>query len=694
MIHKNRITALEWFCILISGSLFTVLSYSRFTAGRTDILMYALSQAGFCVIAFPMTFFIKRYYKNNRNGIVLQAGTVGTAFNKFCSAVYGAYFICVSAAEITVGVLFVKLFIDNYLSAFVFSAVIVLCGYISAVRGIHGTAGSSVMFASISGIAVAFVFALLILGADPLNFSYLYSCEAADISDGLVFSLSGGILLPCMLIFRRDTDDKASNAVNVWIAVSFIISLVISVTTYAVVGEYANYAEFPFYTSAQMLESGAFKRLDVIFLVLWMISLYVSVSVMFSSLREVMYMSAESVKAKGYFILGTIIVFVISAAAIDHDALSDLLISRTIITLSLIVTVIILPALFLSKRKSLKRIILPAVLLFCMFMMSGCGKTEIQDRLIIKGIGIDESPSGYSVTVQYTDTLSSSDTQENKCFSASGASLAEAVGNIKNSIGLEPFFGQLSAVAAGYDTAAHMDIITAYFIERSDVKPSVNLFLSETTASDVLSLEKDGQIIPADMLTSVSFEAVSKNDGYTILNYINERIDPTRTPVVPMLKCDDTIRLSSAAVFGAHGIYTLDKDDLTVYKLMSGKIEGSVLSTDNISCRVEKCRQTITGEYDGRSLGFYYNGDMKIVALENPDSISDDEICNIFESYLEQIINYSSQKTMKIEHDDIYGCGRRAFNFDRSEKNADQLYRELLSECKLIPEVRCEISKK
>ncbi len=694
--HKNKITSLEWVCILLSGSLFTALSYSHYTAVRVNILMLALSQAAAVILLLLIIIPLKKYYQKYDSGIIIQTKSGNSVVNTFCTAVYSFYYMYASAVTIIIGTLFVKAYVDNHIIIPVFVAVIALCGYISAVRGIHSAAGSTVMLTLLSLAAVVFIFMSLIFRAEPLNFSYALSYDFSGIDEATAFSASGGLLLPCMLIFRKDTENKALKGLNIWIVLSFVVCSSIAVMTYAVSGEYSNYTMFPFYTSAQLLEAGSFQRLDVLFLLIWIIGIYINIAVLFSSLREVLYMSAESVKAKRLFGGAVIVVSAVSAAAVGFDKLRDILMDHIYISALIILTVFIIPGTVLlsngagRRRKRTLKISLLIITAFTMLTLTGCGQTEIQDRLIVKGIGIDKTDDGYSAAIQYIDTSSSTDAQENKCFSVSGESLADAMGNIKNSIGLEPFLGQLSVVAAGYDTAEDMDIIADYFMRRNDVRPSVKLYLSQTTAEELLGFKKDGKIMPIDMMTSVSPELSVKSNDYTLLSYINSRIDPVQTPVATVLKCDDTIRLSTAAVFGSDGVYMLDDDEFTVYKLLQGKIEGSIISKDDISCRVEKCKERISADYNGDTLNFYSENDLLIDILENPDNKTDDEICEIIGEHMEKLSLDAADTVLGKNHDDIYGLGRRLIGFNIRDERAYVRYRELLSDCRLSVNVRCK----
>ncbi len=699
MTNSKKMTRIQWVSILFSGTLFSVISYSKFTAGNTDILLYAASQVVAGVIVYMISVPLKKYFGRCHEGIILHSKSVKPNASFWYSVIYALYFMYVSSGIIIIGTLFIKNYVDNYLITALFISVIVICTYFSAVRGIQGIAGSTVLLVMLSGAAVLFVFISLSFRADMLNFSYVYSVKYSDVWKTVGYSISGASLLPCMIVFRKITDDKSLKGINTWVVLSVAAGILIALMTYAVSGEYSNYTQFPFYTSAQLLEVGAFKRLDVLFLLIWVIGIYVNVSVMFSSLKEVLYMTAEAVKAKHLFRISVLIIAVFSGMAVSYERLRNIFLSFRGLTAFIVLTVFVLPIAvnisfkYLKKRRPAKVMTLLMLSAVCMAVLTGCGKTEIQDRLIIKGVGVDKNTIGYDVTVQYIDTSSQGETQTNKCFTVSGKTIADAMGKIKNSIGLEPFLGQLSAVVAGYETAENMDNISDYFMRRSDIRPSVKLYLSESTAKEILGFEKDGTIMPIDKLTSISPELSVKSNEYTLLSYKNQRLDPTQTPVATVLRCEDTIRLSTMAVFGSNGIYTLDDNNLTAYKTMKGINKGTVLCKDEISCIAETCKEKVTLDNSDK-LSIYSSSEFYLTVLENPKKYSEKEICRIYEDYLEEIINRSAEEILEKKHDDIYGFGRRLIKFDRKKGGAEEQYRELLSECKLNINIKCKIVNK
>ena len=163
MTNSNKITQVEWVSILFSGTLFSMLSYSKFTAGKTNILLFAVSQAVSGAVVFILSVPLKKYFGRSSEGIILRSKSVKPNASLLYSVIYSLYFMYVSSQVLIIGTLFIKNYVDNYLITVLFISVTVICGYFSAVRGIKGIAGSTVLLAALSGAAVLFIFIFSVL---------------------------------------------------------------------------------------------------------------------------------------------------------------------------------------------------------------------------------------------------------------------------------------------------------------------------------------------------------------------------------------------------------------------------------------------------------------------------------------------------------------------------------------------------
>ena len=328
-------------------------------------------------------------------------------------------------------------------------------------------------------------------------------------------------------------------------------------------------------------------------------------------------------------------------------------------------------------------------------LLSGCSKTQIQDRLIIKGIGIDSKSGGYTLTLQYTDTNSTDSENSVHTVEVYGDTVGDAIGNIKNSTGKEPFIGQNTAVVLGRQTAQeNADTALDYFLRYNDARPNVKLYISATTANEVLSFRKDGEIIPIESISALSPESRLKGHHYTLLDFVNMRKDPTQTAVAYTLQADkDKIFMPTVTAFTHSGLYSLEKNDYLTYKLLTDKAVDTVISFDDISCKITDEKNTITAAIQDDKPVFFVQCKFEIKVIEAPNSRETADIEQLFSSQLEDLLTASTEKMIKTNRSDIYGFGKH-FSAENRRKFTDKnLYSNMLADSRIIIKTECIVKE-
>ena len=533
-----------------------------------------------------------------------------------------------------------------------------------------------------------------------LNYSHIFEERPERIFDNTIYLVAYASSIPAIFLFVHKVKGKIKKTVLLAIMVSNLTILALSIISFGVLGEYLHTTPYPFYTATQLIELGAFQRLDVIFLALWTVGMFVNVSLSLSALRECVQNSVHAEKAKILNPILAVIVGIFSLVSAASEPVRYVVMNSKIMLILFISAAFIFPmivVLSMGKKKisstAARTATLTLAVILCIPLLTGCQKTQIQERMIIKGVGIDKQDEEYAVTVQYVDNYSDGSEQQNKCIQVKGKSIGDAMGKIKNSSGSEPFLGQNSALIVGWETAkGYMEAILDYFIRYSDARPTVKLFISETTADDILTLEVSGSIIPIDHLMTIS-PSNSKNDNlFTILNYVNQSKNQTDTPVATVIRVDEnTVKLSSVAAIGGEGkIYKLDEDEFITYKTLIGIDNGTVLSFEGVSGRVTKCNTNVSAKERNNQLDFDISCKLDITILENPDNISDSQIESIFSEELHSIADNSVKSMLNVKNYDIYNLGRHLKFSDFVKYNNNEVYTEGLKNCNTNINIECK----
>ena len=701
MDKSKSISPYQIFSVIFVTIVFSAMMYSNYTVNNLDLLMLAVSAifaiVVLSVLSIPLFIFAKRSENENIIRIIQAKKPV---LSSIFSLVYIVYFMYSALVSLLVFSLLLSNFINPGLPFFAFFLLTLSCCYYSAYKGIAAIGRAATIFSTLIMLSIIIICFSLVFRINLLNYSHIFIEQPSEIFDNTIYLVAYASSIPSMFFFVHKIKGKVKKTVLSSVIVSNLTISALSIISFGVLGEYIHTTPYPFYTATQLIELGAFQRLDVIFLALWTVGMFVNVSLSLCALRECVQNSIMAEKAK---ILNPVLVIVVGICAfisVRYEPIRYIVMNSKIMLVTFVVVTFIFPliaVLAMGRRKISSRAARTATLtiavLLCIPLLSGCQKTQIHDRMIIKGVGIDKYGEEYAVTVQYIDNYSDGSEQQNKCIQVKGKSIGDAMGKIKNSSGSEPFLGQNSAIIVGWETAkGDMEAILDYFIRYSDARPTVKLYVSETTAEDILTLKVSDSIIPIDHMTTIS-PSNSKNDNlFTILNFINQSKNSTDTPTATVIRVDqNTIKLSSVAAIGGEGeIYELDENDFITYKTLIGIDNGTVLSFDGLSGRVTKCGTNITAKDRNDTLDFDISCKLDITILENPDNLSESEIERIFSEELHNIADSSVKDMLNVKNYDVYSLGRHLKFSDSKKYNNTEFYTESLKNCNVNINIECK----
>lgn len=238
------------------------------------------------------------------------------------------------------------------------------------------------------------------------------------------------------------------------------------------------------------------------------------------------------------------------------------------------------------------------VILVCVFMCvpQGCTSKQLNERMVIQGIGIDYADDNYTVTVMYMNTDSTNQSEPCKKLTGKGRTITEAVTAIVSKNGLEPLYSHNSFILLGeslcrYGVSEALEFFAGYY----QCRPSVNVLVGGEEASELMSV-KD--------ITPQSIEELAESKNTT-----------GRALTMPMYKfVADIINETSSA---CTGLLTLDEDDL--------KYSGvAVFDGDKISYKLNGSLtmgvMLLRGESDISAEVIPLGGENKSFALKYDDS--------------------------------------------------------------------------
>lgn len=141
---------------------------------------------------------------------------------------------------------------------------------------------------------------------------------------------------------------------------------------------------------------------------------------------------------------------------------------------------------------NLRRVaIVVAVVAFVALVMASFKGSDVLDRSIIIGIGIDRSENGVSVTAEVVSPGSGSEQVGtfSKTVTANGITVAEAIQNVAEKTGKEASLGQCVAIILGQDYYQEVDFSDTidYLVNHHSLKESTAMCCCEGSARQILN---------------------------------------------------------------------------------------------------------------------------------------------------------------------------------------------------------------
>ena len=220
---------------------------------------------------------------------------------------------------------------------------------------------------------------------------------------------------------------------------------------------------------------------------------------------------------------------------------------------------------------------------------------EIRARLIVQGIGVDQTADGgYLLTLQAFNTAVSGG-QDNgmsgnvtKVYETSGATIADAMRNVTLTAGRRPLYSHNWIIVFGAEVAREgLNETLDFFVRDYATRPMVDLAVARGKAADIIKSPFNGSAIPAreiqmglkmgqvnaKTLQMPLHKAVTLLEDKTSDVYL-----PLLKPVVDKAQDMDTVLLDGLAIF-REGKYVgdLDADETRALLFLTGQAESGDL---------------------------------------------------------------------------------------------------------------------
>lgn len=224
----------------------------------------------------------------------------------------------------------------------------------------------------------------------------------------------------------------------------------------------------------------------------------------------------------------------------------------------------------------MKKKLSACLLVLLLLLNSGC-TTELYDRMLIHAIGVDLLEDGVKVTVRISRP---GQEEKEQVVSGDGASVYLALESIKLQTGKIPLYSHNYLVIFGRECCERgLNQVLDFFVRHFESRPSVQLFMAETTAEEVLQVTQNDELISSGTIESMVEEKVSGGAAVRVrvLDFLNGRSSTGGTACLPVLAArEEVVELTETAVFLEDKLQTtLNAEETAGLLAITGQLQGA-----------------------------------------------------------------------------------------------------------------------
>lgn len=350
------------------------------------------------------------------------------------------------------------------------------------------------------------------------------------------------------------------------------------------------------------------------------------------------------------------------------------------------------------------RFIILLFLIFNIFFIAGCSNIEqLDDKMIIHGVGIDRVENTFELTIQQFSVTGSNEKEEGaQVVKTKGNSLMDAFSDLSLQTGKTPMFSQNLVLAIGEETAYNgINDILDFFVRYYESRPTVKIIIVKGKAENVLSFKKDDKLIMAkDIMAITESERInSKVMSSNIFQFVGALKNSTLDPIASIVSVE---RQNDEEILAANGTAVFKNDKLAGFidtnstrgaLIINNRLNGGtevidVESVGKVSYSLEKSKSKVKFKLENGNP--IYNIIIKIntniyeIERDIKNQLPDSAFNLMEEALISRIKTITSQaiyKSIFEYNSDIFGFGQIALKSDKEyfrtvENNWDQAMKE------------------
>lgn len=495
---KAYITTGQLFTLLFVSKISLTILYSTAVSGigsLWDMLMpLLLSMPVMLIFILPSVILFKR----NRNDSITTLSTkLFGKFGKIIPLLYAAYF---SLSFFYLDYV-LKQFLDSVLndeiqSVLIVSAFVIAAIY-AAVKGIEALSRLSAIVFMLLMLCGTLVFVFLLPNYSSENLVPAKLISYSTTLDGLIFILSRMNAAAAVNVFAPQTKGRLLRSSYLWIIYLFLFIILMLVISVGAVGDYLNTRTFQSY---RMIDgSGALQRLNPLFLLVSACCVFCNMSLLLLSFAQCTESVFTRYSHKTVTVVGGILRLGALLIAFSLDSQGTIIFNKYIWLVLAVVFILFIPLVMLiadwlrsshkaryAARRAAGVVSIVLAVIIAVPTLTGCTGTQLNQRLIVQGAGIDKLSDGCRLTLIVLDTDDQEHDNSSRIICAEGKDTTEAFTKLENERGRRILLSQCLFIMMDQNAVNACDDTLSYFAEKDDLQKTTGLTVSEKSAQETL----------------------------------------------------------------------------------------------------------------------------------------------------------------------------------------------------------------
>lgn len=357
MEREYKVTPYQLYAILFLAKVVTMLTYSNKFSHSKSIWDYTISSICLFILSFILiapTYFMYKKFPN----VNIFEGKLG----RFYKIAYGLYFVFVACYFLGMFKLFIVNVMTPYIPIFLLSLFTFLLAIYAANKGLHAIARTTVIILFVIIISLIFVYSSLFYKIDTDKFFTLFE-HKSDTFLGVLYLFSRGFglsVFPIIIPFIKGSFDSFKKTFLSWNLSTCFLTIFTVTLAVGALGDFLKTQDFPIYWSTKVAELGVFKRLDAIYIGVFVSGIFILISFFFYLFKFVCSNFYMKISRRAIFILGVMVVLIFGIILSDSENFNyflyntNILIALNILTSFLMPLIYFLKELYKSKKEAQK----------------------------------------------------------------------------------------------------------------------------------------------------------------------------------------------------------------------------------------------------------------------------------------------------------------------------------------------------